>query len=336
MKKQIILSIFALLVAASSQMRAQSLKALPTGPKTSLRGLSVTDDNSVWVSGANGKVGRSADGGTNWTWHTVQGHEKTDFRDIEAFDAMHAVIMGISEPAYILTTEDGGVSWRLVYTDSTKGVFLDAMDFLPDGRGMAIGDPIGGRLYALRTADFGKSWARIAPQELPALEEGEAFFASSGTNIRLLKDGSYVAVTGGKRSRLLHTNGIGELPLLAGGQSTGANAIAVWQKGKKPSMVVVGGDFAKDTLREANCSLSDDKGVSWNPPQIAPAGYRSCVEFISRGKLIACGTSGVDLSTDGGMTWKNLTKEGYHVCRKAPNGNRVYLAGSGGRIAVLE
>ena len=78
---------------------------------------------------------------------TVKGFEKTDFRDIEAFDEKTAVIMGISEPAHILKTFNGGESWKLVYADSTKGIFLDAMDFFFDGRGVVIGDPINGRMY---------------------------------------------------------------------------------------------------------------------------------------------------------------------------------------------
>jgi len=111
---------------------AQSIEILTTGTKTSIRGLSVVDNRTIWVSGSNGKVGKSLDGGISWIWMTVKGFEKTDFRDIEAFDDKTAVIMGIAEPAYILKTFNGGESWKLVYTDSTKGIFLDAMDFFPD------------------------------------------------------------------------------------------------------------------------------------------------------------------------------------------------------------
>jgi photosystem II stability/assembly factor-like uncharacterized protein len=84
------------------------VEILTSGTKTSLRGLSVVNDNVVWVSGSNGTVGRSNNGGKNWNWFTVKGFEKTEFRDIEAFDASTAVIMGIAEPAHILKTTDGG------------------------------------------------------------------------------------------------------------------------------------------------------------------------------------------------------------------------------------
>src|SRR5450432_3186532 len=81
---------------------------LTSGTKTSIRGLSVVNDNVIWVSGSNGTVGKSTNSGKTWNWVIVKGFEKTDFRDIEAFDASTAIIMGIADPAYILKTTDGG------------------------------------------------------------------------------------------------------------------------------------------------------------------------------------------------------------------------------------
>ena len=52
-------------------------------------------------------------------------------------------------------------------------------------------------------------------------------------------------------------------------------------------------------------------------------------------ELVACGTSGVDYSTDGGETWTLVSKDGYHVCQKAKDGKVVYLAGNNGRVAKL-
>ena len=61
MKK--ILFPFVLLLCCS--VTAQTVQLLTSGTKTSIRGLSVVDDKTVWVSGSNGTVGRSLDGGTN-------------------------------------------------------------------------------------------------------------------------------------------------------------------------------------------------------------------------------------------------------------------------------
>ena len=126
------LSLLLSLLLSSFLIIAQtpSVEVLTSGTKTSLRGLSVVNDNVVWVSGSNGMVGKSSNGGKNWKWMTVKGFEKKQFRDIEAFDANTAIIMGIAEPAYILKTTDGGETWKVVFENKTKGMFLDAMDFV--------------------------------------------------------------------------------------------------------------------------------------------------------------------------------------------------------------
>jgi photosystem II stability/assembly factor-like uncharacterized protein len=316
------------------QLAAQSVETRVTGRNSSLRGLSVVDDNIAWVSGSRGSVGRSTDGGRSWTWLPVPGFETSDFRDIEAWDARTAVIMAVAEPAWILRTDDGGAHWQVVYTDTTRGVFLDAMHFLPDGRGACVGDPIGGRLYELRTTDSGRSWTRIPAERSPVLATGEAFFASSGSNTYLMPDGRRLASTGGQRSRLIADGRLTDLPIRQGGASTGANSLAIWGAGKR--MAVVGGDFAKDRDTTGTCALSSDGGSSWHVPATGLKGYRSSVTFLSKRRLLACGTSGIDLSTDGGMHWRELSKEGFHVCGKAKKGSLTLLAGSGGRIALYK
>jgi hypothetical protein len=322
---RIIVSFLLLPAAAISQ----SIEVLHQGNGVSIRGMSVVDDNNIWVSGSKGTVGRSGDGGKTWEWHQVPGFEKREFRDIEAFDEFTAVILAIAEPGEILKTKDAGKTWSTVYSDSTKGIFLDAFHFSAAGQGTVIGDPINGTIYLATTSDRGDYWTRV--QDAPVADSGEACFASSGTNIVSLDNGGYLFATGGLSSRL-HGPGksVLKLPLLQGQQSTGANSIAVF--GNKA--VVVGGDFAKDTFGTDNCVLVHlGKKPQLSRPVSGPHGYRSCVEFIDAKKVITCGTSGVDLSVDAGNNWKLVTTQGFHVCQKAKKGNSVYLAGSNGRIA---
>ena len=163
-----------------------TVQVLTSGTKSSLRGLSVVNDQVIWVSGSNGTVGRSSNGGKDWKWMVVKGFDSIDFRDIEAFDAVTAVIMGTGEPAYILKTNDGGESWKVVYENKTKGMFLDAMEFWNEKAGIVIGDPIDGKFFVARTFDGGNSWTSVPEKNRPVADSGEACFAASGTNIRSL------------------------------------------------------------------------------------------------------------------------------------------------------
>src|SRR4051812_35283116 len=109
---------------------AQKIQMLSTGSRASLRGLSAVSERTVWVSGNEGTVGRSTNGGKTWEWITVPGYESKDFRDIEAFDASTAVVMASGEePGLVLKTVNGGKTWKKVDENATPGIFPDGMEF---------------------------------------------------------------------------------------------------------------------------------------------------------------------------------------------------------------
>lgn len=334
-------SIFSFLLICSIKLlsaQTPSVEILTSGTKTSIRGLSVVNDNIIWVSGSNGTVGRSNNGGKNWKWITVKGFEKTDFRDIEAFDASTAIIMGIAEPAYILKTTDGGETWKVVYENKTKGMFLDAMEFWNEQAGIVIGDPIEGRFFISRTFDGGSTWQDIPFDKRPIADSGEACFAASGTNIRALDKDEAVFVSGGLKSRLYKRDNIISMPIIQGKETTGANSISVWDSFRKNGgkrIIVVGGDFNADSSSQKNCFISNDGGKTWYEPSTPPNGYRSCVEYVSKTDVLSCGLNGVDYSLNGGRDWRWISKEGFHVCRIAKLGTSIFLAGGNGKIGKI-
>ena len=315
-----------IIILFAQNIYSQSIKICADSLHSSLRGLSVVNDKVIWVSGNNGTVGKSVDGGQTWDWMKVSNYEKTDFRDIEAFDENTAVIMGVSDPAYILRTTDGGESWKVVYENTTKGIFLDAMDFCNWTNGIVIGDPMNGRFYIARTFDGGKSWQNIPDQQKPLADSGEACFASSGTNIRQLNKSKSVFVSGGLKSHFFDRNKTVLLPIMSGQGSTGANSIAV--KNDKV-MIAVGGDFLQKNVSDSNCVITKDGGKTWFLPKSNPIGYRSCVEYLNKDNWITCGLNGVDITNNDGITWKNISTQSFNVCRKAKKGNAVFLAGNG-------
>lgn len=336
------LLLFLLLLSTYTCMKAQTgqpqIKIIQQGTKTSLRGLSVVSDRVVWVSGSNGTIGKSTDGGDTWKWLVVKGFEKRDFRDIEAFDATTAVIIAVDTPAYILRTVDGGASWKVVYENNAPGMFLDAMEFWNEQAGIVVGDPVNGKFFIARTFDGGASWKEVPEQYKPVADSGEACFAASGTNIRILDRDEAVFVSGGLKSRAFIRNQPITLPIIQGKESTGANSIAVMDYAKLKggtTMIVVGGDFSADTSSQQNCFYSTDRGATWTAAKKPPRGYRSCVEYLSKKHVITCGTTGVDYSFDGGKTWKGISNEGFHVCRIAQKGATIFLAGANGKIGKV-
>lgn len=276
--------------------QAQQVKIISAKTKSSFRGLSVVDDKTIWVSGSNGIVGKSIDSGNTWIYTTVKGYEKTDFRDIEAFDENTAIIMGIDCPARILKTTNGGDTWTIMFEDTTKGMFLDAMEFQSKQSGIVIGDPIEGKGFIAKLSD--NIWKTNDMHRRPTLDSGEAFFASSGTNIRILDKHDMVAISGGVHSNLLIDNKKIKLPLLQGKESTGANSIAVKDIN---TFMIVGGDFMQKDSTIGNYCFTKDKGKTWIPSKQPPSGYRSCVEYLGNSNWINSGLRGVDIVEDDGL-----------------------------------
>jgi photosystem II stability/assembly factor-like uncharacterized protein len=326
------ISIFIVLLLTTISMSAQTVQLLTSGRKISMRGLSVPNDNTVWVCGNNGQIGQSLDGGITWKWSVIKGYENTEFRDIEAFDATTAVVMGIAEPAYILRTVDGGQNWTRVFSDSSKGMFLDAMEFWNSQSGIVIGDPVKGRFFIARTFDEGRNWQGIPENYRPLADSGEACFASSGTNIRALNKAEAIFISGGLSAHLFIRDKKIELPLGTRKESSGANSIAI--KNKKTFMIA-GGDFNEKDASSYNCIFTSDAGKNWQTPIEPPHGYRSCVVYLRKKQWIMCGLNGVDFTSDDGKHFKLISKDGYHVCAKSKKGKTVYFAGGGGRIGKL-
>lgn len=336
--KKIITASLLVLLSFSIYAQRPEVEILTSGTRTSLRGLCVVNDNIIWVSGSHGTVGKSSNAGRTWRWMKVPGYDSLEFRDIEAFDANNAVIMAVGEPAYILKTSDGGETWKRVYENKTKGMFLDAMDFVSGSKGIVVGDPINNRVFIAETNDGGATWQDWPVDKRPLADSGEAFFAASGTNIRLFRNNNWFLVSGGTRSRMFTDDVVVDLPVIQGKETTGANSISVFHEGNlkaSKKMIVVGGDFNNAASTEKNCFYTSNGGKSWKAPEIPPHGYRSCVEFLSLKDVISCGLNGVDFSTDGGKTWEWISKEGFHVCRIARIGTAIFLAGNNGKIAKI-
>ncbi len=81
-----------------------------------------------------------------------------------------------------------------------------------------------------------------------------------------------------------------------------------------------------------NLAFTNDGGATWKASK-GFNGYRSGVAYISsKSGLIAVGSSGSDISENGGKTWTNLDKENYNAVQ-AKGKNAIWAVGANGLVA---
>lgn len=330
---------FLLFLPFTGYSQTYELATLNTETNTSIRGLSVVSDSVAWVSGSNGMIGKTTNGGKKWSWTKPKGYEKLDYRDIEAFDENNAVVVNAGSPAYILKTTDGGKSWKETYKNVDSAIFLDGMDFWDEKNGIIFGDPIQHKMQLLLTDDGGLTWKDISNNIGTPMAEGEAAFAASGTTIKTMAGGKVWIATGGKRANMYISDDFAktwkryDCPILHGESSTGPFSLDFYDA---EHGIVVGGDYQKDKERKNNVLLTFDGGKSWEKPSRQVFGYRSGVVWYDSKTCFATGTSGTDVSRDGGEYWYHISEDSFNAVKKAKKGNLVLLAGNKGLIFSLK
>jgi photosystem II stability/assembly factor-like uncharacterized protein len=286
-----------------------------SGTSAPLRGTSVVSDSVAWASGL-GTVVRTIDGGETWTVRTVPGLDEDELRDIEALSADVAWVMAVGpgSASRIYKTSDGGDSWTLQFTSDYPEAFFSAMAFWNERRGIAVaGTGDNRRFVVVLTDDGGATWTRVEPDNLPTAQEGEGFWAATGTNVALMGENHVWLAT--SRSRVLRsadggrTWQVSDSPLVSG-ENFGARSIMF----RDPMHgISVGGDVQKRDEAIDNMAMTTDGGVTWTlvrGPDGQPSalsGNRTAVSYIpGTSQILAVGQNGADLSRDDGRTWTRI------------------------------
>jgi photosystem II stability/assembly factor-like uncharacterized protein len=321
---------------ASAQWQSQ---ASPTDVE--LRGLSIVSPTVVWASGQRGTVVHTRDGGAHWTRDTIPGAGSLELRAIAATSATTAHAISIGDSSRVYRTTDGGRTWSRRWSATRKGTFLDAIRFWDSRNGIAMSDPVDGKLLLIVTSDGGDSWQEIPAERLPPALQGEGGFAASGTCLTVFGASHvWIATGGAAAARVYHSPDRGrtwtvhDTPLRAGVPSAGVFSVAF-----RDSLhgVIAGGDYEKPQLRGRNLAVTADGGVTWTATDSAstPAGYRSAVAFVPDTRantLVAVGLTGTDVYVDGGATWTSVDSTAYNsVAFASPSSG--WAVGPKGRIA---
>ena len=307
---------------------------------TSVRAMLV-DKDKVWFAADKNKLGYY-DFKTNFLYDSKINSDslKLEFRSI-AQTSKAIFIANVGNPAHIFKIDKGTLKQELVYTETHKKVFYDSMNFWNDNEGILIGDPIENCLSILITRDSGTSWQKTSCDKLPKTIDGEAAFAASNTNIIIIGNKTWV-VSGGKKSRVFFSPDKGnswqvfETPIVQGKEMTGIFTADFYND---TIGFVAGGNYEILNQNFQNKAITTDGGKTWN--LIADNqgfGYTSCVQYIpnSNGtQLVSVGASGLQYSSDGGKSWKQLSKDDSLYTIRFVNEATAFAAGKNKIIKIV-
>lgn len=318
-----------------TQPRNYEMSALQTGSTSSMRGVAVVSARIAWASGTGGSVLRTTNGGVSWSVHRVPAADSLDFRDIAAFDSLTAYVLSAGEDGRIYRTDDGGRTWTLQFQNNMKGAFFDCFDFWDSRHGIAMSDPVNGRILLVRTED-GVHWTELERSTGLTVLPGEAAFAASGTCLVTAgRERAYIATGGGPQARVLVTNDRGATwtaaatPVQTGAGSAGIFSLAFRDA---DNGLAVGGDYAKPEA-EAVIANTGNGGRSWSVG--GKTAYVSGAAFdMGNNAFVAVGTKGTRVSLDRGMTWRTIDMLEYNAVQFAADGTG-YAVGPRGRIARI-
>ncbi len=339
--KNIFTLLFLSLGLTAFSQQVESLETILTD-KISIRALELYD-NKVWYSGTDSKFGFVDLKDYKNQKQIKLSEDKLQFRTL-AQDKTSFYAINIESPAYFFKIDKKDLKSQIVFKDTAKTAFYDALHFVKDGYGITFSDPDKNLLMKLALLfphkKMYETWnPPMGNHEKVKLKEGEAAFAASNTNIASYKDILWIA-TGGKASRIFKQKVLDwkiiETPFIQGESSQGIYSIDFFED---HFGIAVGGDYTKQDANINNIATTNDGGETWQIQASGQnAGYTTCVKIKpgSKGKeIVVVGDKHISYSSDFGKTWKKISDEkGFFVCQWI-DGNKVVLAGNN-KIAVMK
>lgn len=335
-----LISIFSLLGCQKKIIHFDS-QAVASGTETLIIGLDAFDEDIIWASGTNATLLKSNNGGDSWQSFQYTEADTLQFRDVHGLSAQEAIVLsaGDGKASQILYfhQEKG---WSKVYQMENEKGFLDALQFWPNGTGLAYGDAIDSSAFILKTTDFGKTWQRISKQKAPMARKGEGGFASSGTNIETIEGGeAWIGTGAGSNARIFYTKDYGEswetfkTPMVKG-EAAGITSVR-YAQGR---LYIAGGDLSIENKYTNNLFYSVDKGRHWNAlpePLTKGAFYGSALtNYADQFLYLVTGPKGADVWIEEQNEWINLSNLNLWSAAFI-NQNTALLAGRNGEMIKI-
>jgi hypothetical protein len=326
MKKMLPL-LFSFLGIFSFSQKIESLETI-FNDKISIRALEIYD-NKVWYSGTDSKFGFVDLKDSKNQKQIKLSEKKLQFRTL-AQDKNSFYTINIESPAEFFKINKKDLKYEVVFRDTTKTAFYDAFHFVNDKLAYTFSDADKDNKLKLAVFKNGK-WSLLKNDV--KLNEGEAAFAASNTNIASTKDYMWIA-TGGKSSRIVRLNikkerfEIFNTPVIQGESSQGMYSIDFFDE---KFGVAVGGDYTKQDANMNNIATTNNGGETWQIRASGQnAGYTTCVKIKpnSKGKeMISVGDQHISYSSDFGKNWTKISDEkNLYVCEWVDQ-NTVVFAG---------
>ena len=338
MKNLLILIALVLLSACQPAKKNYTWDEFAVEGDASFRGISVLNEKVIWVSGTNGTVLKTVNGGLDWEEVYIPDADSLDFRDVEVLTQDEIVLMsaGLGTQSNIFKSTDGGRHWEKTLANEDSLGFFDGIAFWNENEGILGGDPIDGKLFLMTTSDGGHTWQRIHPDKLPILNDGEfGGFAASGSHLAVNGNSIWVG-SGAATSRVFYSKDKGDhwevvyTPIIQGDSSQGIFSIDLFDEN---TGIAVGGDYKKEEEGTKNVIRTANASQTWSLSQSFPL-FQSSVRYLSEEELISVGPAGCYQSIDGGLTWTAFGDSGFHTLDIAEDGS-IWAAGREGRIAQL-
>lgn len=300
--------------------------------KISIRAI-IPTGTKIWYVANEGRFGfHDFSDNTTFEKRIVFDSIKPEFRSM-AETSGYVFALSIGSPALLYKIDKKTNKPKLVYRETHPKAFYDSMRFWNDSDGIAIGDPTEDCFSILLTNDGGNTWNKQPCKTMPKLADGEAAFAASNTNIIVKKDQAWI-VSGGKKARVFYSKDKGknwevfETPIIQGQEMTGIYTADFYDE---TTGIVAGGNYDKPDLNSGNKAITRDGGKTWQLiSENAGFGYASCVQFIPDGngkELVCVGASGLQYSSDGGLTWTQLLQDKTLYTIRFLDANTAFAAG---------